>query len=438
MSIENQETIAPSYAESEKKVQVQSYTKESDPPRPSHPPFPEGGFQAWATAFGAFLIQFCGFGYTTSFGVFQDYYVRVHLPEESASTISWIGSINAFLVIAGGLLAGRLCSSMGGSILISFSLFMLSLTKPDHYYQVLLAQGFGVGVGTGMIYVPSVAVLSHYFHRRRSSVMTFVAAGSSLGAVIHPIMLNNTLDKIGFPTATRANAGLISGLLLIACLSMRTRLPPPAVTPNLKKALIKFSKDKAYVCCAFGFLFFITGLYYPLFYIQLDAIKHGLNPSFSFYSLVILNGSSFFGRIASGFLAGAVGVGNLVIAATFCCSILIFSMIAISSIASVVIIAILIGFFSGVYIALMAPMVANLADDFSEIGLRMGIGFMLAGVGGLIGTPIEGALLTSNYHWWRAEVFTGVMALTGCACYSAMVFFLHQKQRRKQEYIERE
>ena len=75
----------------------------------------------------------------------------------------------------------------------------------------------------------------------------------------------------------------------------------------------------------------------------------------------------------------------------------------------------------------MAPMVANLADHFSEIGLRMGIGFMLAGgiyfistdsnilipclcpgIGGLIGTPIEGAILTSRYEWWRAEVFTGV------------------------------
>ncbi|KAF8957730.1 MFS general substrate transporter [Flammula alnicola] len=422
-------------SESEKKGEVASKAVQ-----PAGPSFPEGGFKAWATVFGAFLIQFCGFGYTTSYGVFQDYYVRIHLTNESASTISWIGSINAFLVVAGGLLAGRVYDRgyfyqllYGGSLLISFSLFMLSLTKPNHYYQVLLSQAFGVGIGIGMIYVPSIAVLSHYFQRRRSLVMTLVASGSSLGAVVHPIMLNNTLDKLGFPTATRANAGLISGLLLISCLSMRTRLPPPAMTPSLKKALIKFSKDKAYLFCTSGFLFFIMGLYFPLFYIQLDSIKHNLSPSFSFYSLVILNGSSFFGRIAAGFLAGIAGVGNLVIASTLCCSILIFAMIAISNVASVVTIAIIYGFWAGVYVALMAPMVANLADDISEIGLRMGIGFTLAGVGGLIGTPIEGALLTSQYHWWRAGVFSGIMALTGCACYSGMVFFLHQKLRRKEE-----
>lgn len=29
---------------------------------PSDAPFPEGGFTAWGTVLGAFLIQFCGFG----------------------------------------------------------------------------------------------------------------------------------------------------------------------------------------------------------------------------------------------------------------------------------------------------------------------------------------------------------------------------------------
>ncbi|KAJ7046294.1 hypothetical protein C8F04DRAFT_1063903 [Mycena alexandri] len=40
---------------------------------------------AWATVLGAFLIQFCGFGYTTSFGVYQDFYVRDYLSQSSPS-----------------------------------------------------------------------------------------------------------------------------------------------------------------------------------------------------------------------------------------------------------------------------------------------------------------------------------------------------------------
>ncbi|KAF9557283.1 MFS general substrate transporter [Agrocybe pediades] len=385
------------------------------PVKSAHDTFPEGGYQAWATAFGAFLIQICGFGYTTSFGVFQDYYVRVHLTNESASAISWIGSVNAFLVIGGGIVTGRIYDKgyfytlmYTGALLISFSLFMLSLTKPNHYYQVLLSQGFGVGIGIGMMYVPSIAILSHYFQRRRILVMTIVATGSSLGSTIHPIMLNNTLDRLGFPVASRANAGLISGLLLISCLLMRTRLPPPETSQDLGKALRKFTRDKAYVCCVLGFFFFVIGLYFPTFYLQLDSIKHGLSPSFSFYSLVIMNASSCIGRITAALAAAHVGTGNLVVGSTGACCALIFGMIGVKSVASVVIIAVFYGFSSGVYVSLMAPMVATLADDFSEIGLRMGIGFTLAGVGGLIGTPIDGALLAQSYHWARPAAFSGV------------------------------
>ncbi|KAJ7923421.1 hypothetical protein B0H13DRAFT_2402218 [Mycena leptocephala] len=74
--------------------------------------FPEGGFQAWATVAGV---------YTNSFGVYQgtlsqhpkikrkdsvlfsDFYTRDYLTQSSASAIS----SNAFIIISGGLVAGR-------------------------------------------------------------------------------------------------------------------------------------------------------------------------------------------------------------------------------------------------------------------------------------------------------------------------------------------
>ncbi|KAG1820087.1 hypothetical protein EV424DRAFT_1402793 [Suillus variegatus] len=38
---------------------------------------PDGGFRAWRTVFGCFLMQFCGFGYVSSFGVYQDDFGRL-------------------------------------------------------------------------------------------------------------------------------------------------------------------------------------------------------------------------------------------------------------------------------------------------------------------------------------------------------------------------
>jgi hypothetical protein len=104
-----------------------------------------------------------------------------------------------------------------------------------------------------MMYIPSIAVVSHYFQERRALAMTIVACGSSLGAVLHPIMLNNTLNgRLGFANATRANAGLITGCLLIACILTRPRLPFDAEPPNLRTLARKFAKDGPYLCYVGG------------------------------------------------------------------------------------------------------------------------------------------------------------------------------------------
>ncbi|KAI0675763.1 major facilitator superfamily domain-containing protein [Trametes maxima] len=398
---------------------------------------PEGGRAAWCTVAGAFLVQVCGFGYTGSFGVYQDYYTRVYLVNESSSAISWIGSINGFVVISSGLIVGRLFDRgyfyhllYGGSLLLSFSLFMLSLAKPDKYYQILLSQGIGVALGAGMVYIPSVAVLSQYFHKRRALAMTIVASGSSLGSIIHPIMLNNTLNKLGFGSAARANAGMISGLLVIACVLMRTRKQQLKTPPNLWVSAKRFSKDGAYVFATIGMTTFALGLYFPLFYIQLDSVKHGLSDTFSFYSLVILNVSSFFGRLSPGFVAHVLGVGNMTVASTFVCAILIFGMIGLGSLASVVVIGVIYGFFAGVYITMLAPLLALLTDDMSELGVRIGIAFGFYGKYGTLvaGTPIDGALLTDQFHWWRPAIFSGVMALVGFGCYLTSIILLRRRQ----------
>src|ERR1700709_83224 len=93
-----------------------------------------------------------------------------------------------------------------------------------------------------------MAIVSQYFHKRRAFVMTFVASGACLGAVVHPIMLNNTLNgRLGFANGVRASAGLISGLLFIACFLIRPRLPPSKGTTNFLETANKCAHDSAYI-----------------------------------------------------------------------------------------------------------------------------------------------------------------------------------------------
>lgn len=404
---------------------------------PSHlDEFPEGGVAAWSTAFGSFLILFCGWGYTTSFGVYEDFYTQHYLTNQTPYAISSIGSFNAFLGTAVSLIAGLLYDRgyfyhlvITGSLLQSVSLFMLSLAKPDQYYQIFLTQGLGSGIALGLLYIPSLAVVSHYFKRKRTLVMTFVILGSSLGAIIHPIMLNNILNgHLGFANGVRASAGMVSALLLIACLCMRTRLDPPTIPVNYITAAKKCLRDVPFLFALAGAFLVQIGFYYPLFFLQLDSIQHGISIKFSFYSLVILNVSSCVGRVASGYTAAYIGVPNMTIIAAISSGFIILGTIGLSSLPSVVILGALYGSSSGVYNAMLAPLMATLAPSPSELGGWMGIFFFVGGLGSLIGTPISGALLSSNYTWWKPAVFSGITSLIGAVMYIFMGIYVRRKK----------
>ena len=105
----------------------------------------------------------------------------------------------------------------------------------------------GYGLGSGLAYLPTVAVVSQHFKQRQSLAMILVHSGSSVGAIVHPLMLNKLLGNpsVSFATTVRASAGLNTGLLVIACLLIREgrlKAPPRLVQdaePRVKLRLIE-------------------------------------------------------------------------------------------------------------------------------------------------------------------------------------------------------
>ena len=59
---------------------------------------PDGGLQAWLQVFGSWAILVATWGLVNSYGVFQAYYETKLLPDQSSSSISWIGSLQGALL----------------------------------------------------------------------------------------------------------------------------------------------------------------------------------------------------------------------------------------------------------------------------------------------------------------------------------------------------
>lgn len=147
---------------------------------------PNGGTIAWLFVFAAFLLFFVTWGPSAGVGAFQEYYQRSLLSHYSPSAISWIGTVNATFLISTGVLAGPLFDRgyvrhlmVLGSFMVVFGQMMLSLST--EYYQILLSQGFCVGIGAGLIYVPAIAMVNVKFTTRRAIAMGLVTSGASLG-----------------------------------------------------------------------------------------------------------------------------------------------------------------------------------------------------------------------------------------------------------------
>lgn len=76
-------------------------------------PAPDGGFHAWLQVAGGFSIFFGCLGFSSCFGVLQQYYSTHQLRDRPADDIAWIGSLSSFIQFAGGAIGGPLFDRYG-------------------------------------------------------------------------------------------------------------------------------------------------------------------------------------------------------------------------------------------------------------------------------------------------------------------------------------
>lgn len=72
---------------------------------------------------------------------------------------------------------------------------------------------------------PAVAVLGHWFKKRRALAIGLTTGGSASGGVALPIILEKLIPIVGFGWAVRIVGFILLACLVISCVTIRTRLP---------------------------------------------------------------------------------------------------------------------------------------------------------------------------------------------------------------------
>ncbi|MCJ1240407.1 hypothetical protein MMC14_008409 [Varicellaria rhodocarpa] len=152
---------------------------------------PDGGTTAWLVVLGGWCCYLSSYGWLSSIGVFQTYYEQNTLSTYSASTISWIVSVQVFILSGMAPVNGKIFDGYGsnallwtGTFLHIFGIMMLSLST--QYYQIFLAQSLCSGIGAAMIFHAATNAVATWFQKRRGLALGLASSGSSIGGVIMP------------------------------------------------------------------------------------------------------------------------------------------------------------------------------------------------------------------------------------------------------------
>lgn len=173
-----------------------------------------------------FLIHWQRFiqrGLSFAFGSFQSFYALTFIPSSTASAISWIGTIQSWLLIACGLISGPLFDLgyfptmvVAGSFLSVFGFMMLSIAHK--YYAIFLSQGICVGLGFGLLYVPTVALVSQRFSENRAVALGVATSGAPTGGIIYTVIFNQLISRVGFGWTVRIMGFVMLFLFVMAAL----------------------------------------------------------------------------------------------------------------------------------------------------------------------------------------------------------------------------
>lgn len=163
-------------------------------------------------------------------GSVQDYISTHQLSEYGVRDVGWISAVLVFLTLFLGVQVGPLFDHYGPRLLLvygsiaNFASYML-LAQCTKYWHFMLCLGVLGGLSSAVITTISIAVLSHWFNRRRALTSGICMGGSSAGGAVIPLMLQKLFQQHGWVWAIRVVVFGIGMLYCRGCAGQRKACP---------------------------------------------------------------------------------------------------------------------------------------------------------------------------------------------------------------------
>ncbi|MBS0417778.1 MAG: MFS transporter [Proteobacteria bacterium] len=364
-------------------------------------------FHGWFVVAAAFVITFVGFGSAYTFSSFLDS-LQSDLGASRGSA-SLVFCFAAFLYFGLGVISAPLAERWGarklaatGMALVGAGLILAGRARTLD--QVYVAYSFGIGLGVGCAYVPTLAVVQRWFVERRGLASGFAVSGIGVGTLIMPPVATTLIDSIGWRNAYLALGVFALVLGIAATFSLEDNpaarnLHPDGIRPtpgaaqitreglSLRQAVGTRSFVSLYGACLVASL----GVFVPFVHLVPYAADHGILASTAAWLLSAIGIGSTIGRFFLGGIADKMGRKRFLVIMYLGMAASLTIWTVAQTVLLLVLFALIFGLFYGGWVAILPAVVADLFGA-KNVGAIIGVLYTSVGIGSLIGPSSVGFL----------------------------------------------
>lgn len=164
-----------------------------------------------------------------SFGVFLSFYLRTErYPDASDLDFAFVGGFNFAFAMVAAPFATALTHRFGKYLTMAIGIALqttgyVTAGFASRIWQLMITQGVLVGLGVGMIYVPSLPILSQWFDARRTLANGISSSGSGFGGALFAWTTGAIIDAFGLRWALCTMGIITFTLTSIATALLRDR-----------------------------------------------------------------------------------------------------------------------------------------------------------------------------------------------------------------------
>ncbi|KAI0577061.1 MFS-1 multi-domain protein [Pyrenophora tritici-repentis] len=394
----------------------------------------DGGKDAWLFLFSAFVLEILTWGFPFAFGIFQEYYSsnppfagsrNITLIGTCALGVMYLSSPFVFALFAWYPSFRRPCISVG-LVLMCLSLGLSSLCQTVPH--LIVTQGFFYAIGASMCYSPAILFMDEWFVKRKGLAFGIMWAGTGIGGVIIPLLLQYLLGRYGFRTTLRVWTAVLFVTTLPLTVYVRPRLPIAQVT-NRRRLDLSFVRNKSFLLLQLGNVLQGFGYFVPSIYLPTFARTLGASSTVSAVTLILVNVATVFGSLTMGGIVDHWHITTCILLSTVGSTLSVFLLWGFSTNLSLLLVfCAAYGFFAGSYATTYPGIMKVLSKSERTTDSTMVFALLVAGrgIGNVACGPVTEALITvgeiGDRGLYASEygplvVFTGISAALGGVSY---------------------